>query len=77
MPRKMTNAAFCAMACNEGAFHRFLDEEFGEPVANNLEAADVVRKLLGIQSRRDLDANDMSARRWHDLKAQYDNWLRS
>lgn len=76
MPRKMTLAAYCAMTCNEGGFHAFLREQYGEPVHDNSDAADTVRAILRIESRRELDQSELVADRWRRLKSEYDNWLR-
>lgn len=74
--RVMTMASFCAMTCSEGAFHKFLHEYYSEPCTGKDDAASFVYRYCGIESRRELNTNEDAARKWRDVKAAYDLWLK-
>lgn len=59
-----------AMLCNQGAFQKWLDATDAE------DAAEKVRQYCGVLSRAHLDSNDTAARKFLDLKADYELWLR-
>lgn len=56
--------------CHEVAFHQFVE------VNDEEAAAEFIRTHCGVLSRRNLDHNDGAARKFMDLKADYDFWLR-
>lgn len=56
--------------CNEGAFQKWIEASDAEG------AAQKVRDYCGVLSRSHLDTNDTAARKFLDLKADYQNWLR-
>jgi hypothetical protein len=70
--------------CNEGAFHRFLSERyleeavFGsashEKVAD--AAAETIRIICRVPSRRDLIDGTPAGKRYLELDAEYAAWLR-
>lgn len=90
-PRKsLTNAAKCAIQCQEPLFRAFLKWKLGEPgVKDGLNgdepwlalrdkdhAARAARYLLGIKSRRELDTDDGAAHRWSELWGDFGMWGR-
>jgi hypothetical protein len=64
-----------AFLCQTGSFHKFLIEHaFGD--ATNVETAtDILRNECGIQSRAELDHNQDAARRFREIKSNYDAWM--
>lgn len=56
--------------CSEGAFRQFVEAKDEEA------AAQFIREHCGVLSRRHLDHNDEAARKFLDLKADYEIWLR-
>lgn len=73
-----SNASFCAMTCNEGGFHKFLTDQYSVihgSIENSEAAKQVVYKLCGISSRRELNEQGPSLKRWLDLRADYAAWL--
>lgn len=57
--------------CNEGAFIKWMGATDAEGAAN------LLRDHCGVVSRAHLDTNDTAARKFLDLKADYQLWLRS
>lgn len=57
--------------CNEGAFQKWMDAKDAE------DAARMVREHCGVMSRAHLDSNDAAARKFLDLKADYEAWRRA
>lgn len=67
-----------AIRCNEMAFREFCALEDPNFKAYDLDmAADHVRQLCGVQSRKDLDTNKVAASKWREYDALYDLWCRS
>lgn len=56
--------------CNEGAFIKWIGASDAEG------AAEMVRHHCGVLSRAHLDTNEEAARKFLDLKADYQIWLR-
>lgn len=56
--------------CHEVAFHQFVE------VKDEDAAAEFIRTHCGVLSRKSLDHNDAAARKFMELKADYDFWLR-
>ena len=59
--------------CNEGGFRRFLSRQY---LLDDEGPAGVVRMDCGIDSRADLDHNAEAAKRFLDLVAAYELWLK-
>lgn len=59
--------------CNEGGFRRFLSRQY---LLDDEGPAGVVRMVCGIDSRADLDHNAEAAKRFLDLVAAYELWLK-
>lgn len=64
-----------AMRCNEAAFHRFLAEHCTEPCENPADAAFIVRKVCGVQTRADLLPESPEGRRWQSLEGAFRAWM--
>jgi hypothetical protein len=64
-----------AFLCQTGSFHKFLIEHaFGD--AKDIETAtDILRNECGVQSRAELDHNQDAARRFREIKSNYDAWM--
>lgn len=68
------------MRCADPRFHKFLEETNsawkllteGTP---SERAAELVRSIVGVKSRKDLAVNQEAAEAWHDLEAKFQVWL--
>lgn len=61
-------ARSAGILCSEGAFQRWCD------ASDPCGAADFVRMRCGIESRVDLDHDAEAARKFRDLKSEYEAW---
>lgn len=66
----MKLAQKAGIACNEGAFHKYLDVE------NKDEAARRLRRMCGITSRKDLDRDKDAGEIFQSIMTGYEAWLR-
>lgn len=72
----------CGRFCNDAEFQAFLQDVHTEDIELALignaygpvEAASVVRQILRIQSRRELDTDDGAWQRWCGLMSDYACW---
>lgn len=62
-----------ALRCDEPAFEKFLQEEYGNTDAS---PADMVRAICEIDSRSELDRNEQAAMIWRNIEREYQAWLR-
>lgn len=70
-------AAECAMKCADQAFRRFLLEEKKAPdVADSVRVASHVRYLLKVDSRGEINRDANARKRWLDLRAEFEAWMR-
>lgn len=78
-----TNAVQQAVIrCKDPRFHKFLEEtnsawgimKEGTPTER---AAELVRAICGVKSRKDLTTNNEAAEHWHDLEGRFQAWLRA
>ncbi|WP_322990312.1 hypothetical protein [Hoeflea sp.] len=73
-------AAEASMKCAETAFQSYLRARFASDddgdLADSANAAAVLRRALGIGSRRQLNTDPEAAGRWRDLRADYQAWGR-
>lgn len=77
-PKPKDYAAECSMKCAEPAFMRFLAERHGlEAPVDRDRAAQKVRSLLGVTSRRELNEGGQAAAGWNALRAEFDAWRRT
>lgn len=66
-------AAECAMKCGDAAFKVFLEQRHGlERPLTGERAAQKVRSLLGVTSRRELNGGGEPARRWVELRKSFE-----
>jgi hypothetical protein len=64
-----------AMRCNEPVFCKFLEEKYPTAWRELDDAAELIRSVCGVQSRRELDTMQPSRVIWHQLDSQYQAWL--
>jgi hypothetical protein len=65
------------MKCDDAAFKTFLEQRHGlEWPLTKERAAEKLRTVLKIQSRKELNENSAAAERWRDLRAAFEAWLR-
>ena len=70
-------AAEAAMKCDEPAFKVFLEEVHGleRPLTSD-RAAQRLRSILNIKSRKELNESSSAAERWQDFRAAFEAWKR-
>lgn len=64
------HAQQAGILCSQGAFLKYIEARDEEA------AAQFIRDHCGVQSRRHLDTSDIAARKFLDLKGDYELWLR-
>jgi hypothetical protein len=73
-------AAEASMKCGEASFQRFLAERHASDDDGDLRdtatAGSVLRRVLAIGSRKDLNTDPEAAARWRDLRAEFQAWER-
>jgi hypothetical protein len=75
-PMTYRNSNRAALLCTEARFKAFLAEEYNlVRNASDEEAADMVRKICGVKSRREFDVEGMNKNNWMELKGKYEMWL--
>jgi RecT family len=70
------------MRCADPRFHKFLEEtnsawklmKEGTPTER---AAELVRAIVGVKSRKDIVVGSEAAQHWHDLESKFQAWLRA
>lgn len=74
-PARKDYAAEAAMKCAEPAFKAFLEARHGleRPLTDD-RAAQKLRGLLGITSRKTLNENEAAAARWKQVRAEFQAW---
>lgn len=70
-------SAQAALRAKEPRFQRFLDEETIKPVSSEADAAKLTRTLCGVDSRSQLDRDEVAAERWRELNTRYEAWLQA
>jgi hypothetical protein len=71
-------AAECAMKCQEPAFKVFLKERHGlDGSMTDDRAAQKVRSLLGVTSRKELNDGGRASAAWKALRGDFANWLKA
>lgn len=69
-------AANCAMLSKEPAFIKFLAEVKGlTDAADQLRVDTFVRATLKVASRAELNTDPDAAKRWRDLRAEFEAWM--
>lgn len=71
-------AAEAAMKCGEAAFLVFLEQCYGleRPLTDD-KAAQKLRSILRITSRKELNNDAAAAERWRSLRAAYEAWRKA
>ncbi|MRN47082.1 hypothetical protein GJU93_10820 [Brucella sp. 10RB9212] len=70
-------AAEAAMKCDQASFRIYLEERHGaEGPLTTDTAADALRAVLRVKSRKELNSDAAAADRWCDLRADFEAWLR-
>lgn len=64
-----------SMRCNEQAFQKFLSEHYLTPCENNADAASLVRKACGVQTRSDLLPGTPQGDKWRKLDDEFRAWM--
>lgn len=64
-----------AMICQEGAFWRYLGEEYGATVSDKEAAKAWMLRQLGISSRADLDHDEDAGMRFRIVEGAYKFWM--
>jgi hypothetical protein len=67
-----TNQA--GIRCADPAFQTFLRETKDQRCAGTDDAAMIVRKLCGVNSRAALATNSNAGEKWHSLQVEYEAW---
>lgn len=71
-------SAECAMKSQEPAFKVFLEERHGlERPLSDERAAQKVRSLLGVTSRKEINEGGRASEAWKALRADFANWLKA
>lgn len=75
--RPKDHAAEAAMKCADPLFQKFLGERArAEPCQDPDRAAVLLRQVLDIKSRSEINTDTFTARRWRDLRAEFEAWGR-
>lgn len=70
-------AAEAGMKCQEPRFLAYLEKQHGlERPLTKEKAAQKLRSLLGVSSRKNLNIDAQAAERWKALRRDFDNWMR-
>ncbi|KAB2788146.1 hypothetical protein F9K97_03305 [Brucella anthropi] len=71
-------AAETAMKCDDAVFKAFLEEQHGleRPLTTD-RAAQRLRSILNIKSRKELNENSAAAERWQNFRAAFEAWKRA
>lgn len=64
-----------AFLCQAGSFWKFMGEQAMGTPCNSDEAAGLLRTECGIESRAELDHNQIAATRFREIKSTYDAWM--
>lgn len=73
--RQPDHTTEAAMLCGDAAFKRFLLDCHGlEPPASDERAAQRLRGLLGVTSRREINQSDAARERWLALREDFRKW---
>lgn len=63
-----------AIFCHKPRFLRFLAVKSDRDVLDSAAAAEVVRLLCGVKSRRELNTNPDAAKKWFGLVCEFNQW---
>lgn len=63
-----------AICCTEPTFRKFLEEKHGYAPANEEDAAEALRDIIGVGSRSQIIPGTVFADRWDKIRGQYIAW---
>lgn len=72
--RELTPTTQACIRCSEPTFWAFLREEHDKKCDSDSDAATVVRKLCGVNTRSALSTNHAARVIWHQLDTQFLTW---
>lgn len=70
----MPPAQQAALRSGEKTFWRYLGERCGQEVSSEADAADIVRKLCAVESRKELNTDQQKRVLWHQLDRGFLEW---
>ena len=70
---EISPAEQAGIRCHEWQFRRFLKAK-DLPVHDEKSAAETIRVLCRIDSRRDLNTNEQAAQKWREIDDEYQRW---
>ncbi len=73
---ELSPAQQAGIRCGEVAFWRFLNEELAYVIESADDAAEAVRDICNVKSRRDIKPNLVAGQVWADLNSSFDHWMR-
>ena len=84
MTKNRTQASRCAIMCQSPMFWLFLKSKIPEKnqsapwakLETKKDAANAVRYLLEIDSRREIDSNPVVLKKWNEMDAEFEFWVR-
>lgn len=65
-----------AMRCQEQAFRRFLEDVAPATWEDHKDAAAVVRRICGVESRSQIVAGSKAGDTWEQLSEHFDGWMK-
>jgi hypothetical protein len=75
-PKKYTLSNQAALRCTDARFKAFLTEEYNlVRNASDEDAAEMVRHICGVKSRRELDVEGEAKDNWVELEGKFLAWL--
>ena len=72
---ELVPAVQAALWCNRRAAWVFLDEKYKRRIWSGTDAAQAVREICGVESRRELRHGTPEAERWFALYAEFQAWM--
>lgn len=65
----------CGIRCSDPKFDMFLMDEYPAKAARHTETANLVRDLLGVESRSELKTDAFAQVSWTEIEKKYQRWL--
>lgn len=73
---ELTPTVQCVLRCEQPAFQAFLREEYNERCVDANDAAQIVRKLCGVNTRAAFQTSHLAAGKWRQIDNQFQAWQR-
>lgn len=73
----LTPTVQAVLRCEQPAFHAFLREERKQVCEGQDDAAQIVRKICGVNTRAALTTNTIAAVAWSNLDSEFQAWSRT